>query len=238
MAYPRRRSPASGSRRGWQAGPDSYQLGARGGVAEADSALQTLYGMRRRCVLKRSARPEPAAKAEDENELALNLVVLYEDTLTRHWATELWSRVDALIGSGGICRKTWRIRDLTQPDIFADAVRAAARAHVLVISLHDAGMLPPRFCDWAEAWVSDRIASGGAMVALIGVHPRPDAASGQVYAYLETLARRAGLDYLPHERKLPDESSNCGDQGLNLQSAYPVEAGISTGPITRFSARH
>jgi hypothetical protein len=44
---------------------------------------------------------------------------------------------------------------------------------------------------------------GGALVALIGVPPQPDTQSGRAYAYLESVAKRAGLDYLPNERKLP-----------------------------------
>jgi hypothetical protein len=91
---------------------------------------------------------------------------------------------------------------------------------VLVISLRDVGTLPARFCDWAEAWVPHRTAAGGALVALIGVHPVPNAASGQAYSYLESVARRAGLDFLPHERKLLD----CPT--VDRQARYSISAGI------------
>jgi hypothetical protein len=181
--------------------------------------------MRRRHVLKRRARLRPAAQVPEENELALNLVVLYEDRLTWQWATELWGRVAELVGSGGIRRSVWRIGDLVPHEVFADAVREAAKAHVLVISLRDAGVLPSRFCEWVEAWVPHRVASGGAMVALIGVQPRPDAASGQAYGYLESVARRAGLDYLPHERKLPDYSLEHANQENMVPEALARASG-------------
>jgi hypothetical protein len=51
----------------------------------------------------------------------------------------------------------------------------------------------------------------GAMVALIGVPPQPDAQSGRAHKYLESVTRRVGLDFLPRERKLPARSSAlCG----------------------------
>jgi hypothetical protein len=176
--------------------------------------------MRRRIGLKRSVRLPAPARSEEENEFALQVLVFYEDPLTRRWTRELWNRVHHLIGSGGICRSAWRIGDLARPEVFADAVQAAAKAHVLVISLRDVGSLPARFCDWAEAWVPHRTGDGGALVALIGVHPAPSTASGEAYSYLESVARRAGLDYLPHERKLPDDST------VARQARCSVSAGI------------
>jgi hypothetical protein len=191
--------------------------------------------MRRRHVLKRKARLRPAAQVPEETELALNVVVLYEDPLTWEWTKELWERLANLIGTGDVHRSIWRIGDLASPEVFAEAVRAAATAQVLVISLRDAGMLPPPFCEWVEAWVPHRLASGGAMVALIGVQPRPDAASGQAYSLLESVARRAGLDFLPHERRLPDHSVAHANhekivpeahQKSVPQAGYTVGAGI------------
>jgi hypothetical protein len=95
--------------------------------------------------------------------------------------------------------------DLTHPSLFAEAVREAARAHVLVVSFRDGGALPPCLCEWVEAWTPHRTGSGGALVALIGVAPKPSGQYGQAYTYLETVARQAGLDFLPHERKLPED---------------------------------
>jgi hypothetical protein len=135
----------------------------------------------------------------------LRVVIAYEDPLTHYWAMELWGRVGDLIGSGGICRTAWKISDLTHPGLFAEAVREAARAHVLVISFRDAGALPPCLCEWVEAWTPHRTGPGGALVALIGVPPKPSGQYGQAYTYLETVARQAGLDFLPHERKLPED---------------------------------
>jgi hypothetical protein len=45
----------------------------------------------------------------------------------------------------------------------------------------------------------------GALVALIGVPAWPDAQAGHAHQHLKAIARRAGLDYLPRETKLPEE---------------------------------
>jgi hypothetical protein len=209
VGRPKRRLPVSGFTAEWQTDADPCGMVARGGLAETDPAIEPPHGMQCRHVLKSRALPERVQSRHDRNEFALNLVILYEDALTREWTRELWARVDDLIGSGDICRKVWRICDLQRPAVFAEAVRAAAEAHVLVISFRDKGLFPPRFCDWAEAWVRHRSAEG-AMVALIGVQPRPDATDGQARAYLESVARRGGLDFLPRERKLPKESTDRG----------------------------
>jgi hypothetical protein len=134
----------------------------------------------------------------------LNVVIIYQDPLTWYWASELWDRMGRLIDSGGICRKSWKIGDLTQADVFADSVRAAAKAHVLVVAVRDAGQFPMTLSVWMDAWVPNRVGpAGGALVALIGVAPQPDSQSGRAYKYLESVANRAGLDFLPNERKLP-----------------------------------
>ncbi len=138
-------------------------------------------------------------------EAALNVNIIYQDALTRRWARELWSRVGRLAGTGGICQRAWRILDLAGPATFARAVTAAARADVLVIALRDTDEVPPILRMWAEAWLPRRGNRPGAMVALIGVRPDPTAHRGYAHRFLEAIAGKAGLDYLPRERKLPEE---------------------------------
>jgi hypothetical protein len=225
MGNPGRRFPARDFRYDQSADCDCDQVGAGRGVAETDSALQAFNPMQRRYILKRRARLDLPAGTEDESAFALNVVVLYQDPLTLYWATELWDRVGELIGSGGICRMAWRISDLARPDLFAEAVRAAAKAHVMVVSFRDAGVLPPSLCEWVEAWMPRRILTGGALVALIGVPAQPNAPCGQAYAYVEAVARRAGLDFLPHERKLPDASASPAKLILTAERAIARQAG-------------
>jgi hypothetical protein len=143
------------------------------------------------------------AAASDDNEPALRVATVYQDPLTRYWAAELWDRVGQLIDKGTISRRSWKMSELTETKAFARSVRAAAEADVLVVSVRDEAELPLVMHVWIDAWLPRRAGLAGALVALIGVSAQPDARSGRAYLYLEAVARRAGLDYLPRERKLP-----------------------------------
>jgi hypothetical protein len=75
---------------------------------------------------------------------------------------------------------------------------------VLLISIRETGALPLFLHLWIDAWARRRAGRKGALVALIGMPAQPDIQSDQAYRYLEGVARRAGLDFLPQERKLPE----------------------------------
>ncbi len=145
------------------------------------------------------------ASAADQTEPVLNVTSVYQDPLTHQWCTELWERVEPLIGRGGTCRKSWNVGRLAEPVAFDNAVEAAAEADVLVISVRAAGDLPLTLRVWIDAWMPRRAGRAGALVALIGLPGRPDAQSRRARQYFETVARQGGLDFLPRERKLPEE---------------------------------
>jgi hypothetical protein len=154
--------------------------------------------------IRASAR---AAALSKDSEPALHVATVYQDPLTRYWATELWGRVGEFISRKSVGRQSWKIDELTNPRVFADAVQAAAEADVLVISVRDAGDWPASLHVWIDSWLPKRAGRGGALVALIGVPGRPDSQSGRAHQYLATVAREAGLDFLPRERKLPVAAS-------------------------------
>ncbi len=159
-----------------------------------------------------------AGVASSETEPALRVVTLYQDSLTRQWTAELWGRVEKLVGLGGGRHRSWKIGDLMKPDIFAESVQAAREADVLVVSVRDAGELPMSLYMWVDAWLPNRTGREGALVALIGVPSQPDAQSGRAHAYLESVARQAGLDFLPRERKLPGKPAALA----NLSAISPL----------------
>ncbi len=180
---------------------------------------QQAYVGRRRSPVDRTAI------TADETEQALNVVVVYQDPLTRHWAADLWDRVGQLIDSTGIRRESWKLNDLTQAFVFTEAVHAAAEADVVVISVRDAGELPLLLHVWVDAWMPRRGGRAGALVALIGVPAKPNALSGGAHKYLEAVARQAGLDFLPRERRLPEESFAL-PMNLPLEAAYRQSAAV------------
>jgi hypothetical protein len=175
-------------------------------MAKADSVFQPqIEDMQTVTLLDRTISTERAARAPNESEPALNVITLYQDSLTRYWASELWDRVGQLIHCGNVCHKSWKTSDLLRTDVFADAVQAAAEADVLMIAIRDEGELAHFLCDWIVAWIPRRAGREGALVALIGVPEQQDPQSARAYQYLQDVARRAGVDFLPRERKLPNE---------------------------------
>jgi len=169
-------------------------------------------------------RPNPDPFDFKEPEAALNVAVAYEDPLTRHWVDELWGRVGQLIGGGSIQRKTWKIADLVHQRVFGDATRAAAKADVLVIAVRDTREVPLILYVWIDAWLPRRAGLPGALVALIGVPAQPSAQAGCTHRLLEMVARRAGLDFLPRECKLPDLSPVLQSRPSAKQKPYPMLA--------------
>jgi hypothetical protein len=174
-------------------------------VAEEDSNLQPRLNMQHATVLDRTVPFVKASRVPNDGEPALNVVTVYQDPLTRYWATELWDRVGQLIHCESIRGKSWSISDLPQADVFPDAVETAVKADVLVISVRETGALPLFLHVWIDTWLPRRAGREGALVALIGVPAGQDIQSDRAYQYLESVARRAGLDFLPRERKLSEE---------------------------------
>ena len=162
------------------------------------------------------------ARAARELEPALSVAMVYEDALTWQWATEVWDRIGQFIESGGIRCQSWKVGELRQSMALAQAVQGTAEADVLVISIRDAGELPLLLHVWIDAWLPRRTGQAGAMLALIGVAARPDAPAGGAHRYLESVARRAGMDFLPREFKLPEEPAPVSTTD---SAASPATAG-------------
>ncbi len=73
-----------------------------------------------------------------------------------------------------------------------------------MISVRGAGELPLVLRAWIDAWVAQRGGRTGALVAIIGLPAQPDAQAHHTLQYFQAVARQAGLDFLPRERKLPE----------------------------------
>jgi hypothetical protein len=208
-------------------------------VAKTNPRLRTLTPMRTQqaYVGRRSDAVDRAAMPAAETEQALSVVVIYQDPLTRHWAAELWDRVGKLIDSGGICNKSWNLSGLASAFVFAEAVQAAAEADVLVISVRDARDLPLLLHAWIDGWMPRRAGRAGALVALIGLPARPDAQFGRAHEYLGAIARQAGLDFLPRERKLPEESLARSTLPWMAPATDLTAAWLGAGPSRNTGAR-
>jgi hypothetical protein len=153
---------------------------------------------------------DEAAIASDESDYALSIAGVYQDRLTRAWALHTCLSASRLAGEGRIQNTWYEVHRLSDPDILLEAVHAVLRADVIVVSIHATDELPIELCAWIDAWLPRRLSRAGALAALIGVAGRPDSRAVRTQEYLQTVACRGELDFVPHQRTLPDAFSFAG----------------------------
>jgi len=147
--------------------------------------------------------------APTESEYALNIVGVYQDPLTQSWGVPMRRLATQLAGEEHV-RDTWYdVHSLDDVQILSDAVRAALVADLIVISIHAADELPLGLYVWIDAWLPRRASREGALTALIGADEPQDPQSSSTREYLQAVARKAQLDFIPlFESRLHREALN------------------------------
>jgi hypothetical protein len=148
--------------------------------------------------------------ARNESMYELNIVGVYQDSLTQRWGVPMCQLAAQLAGEDHI-RNTWYdVHSLSDIGIFLDAVRAALVADVIVVSVHAADELPLELYVWIDAWLPRRLSRLGALTALIGAREPLDPKTARTREYLEAVARKARLDFIPlFEPCLHNENTEC-----------------------------
>jgi hypothetical protein len=126
---------------------------------------------------------------------ALAIAVAYEDIECLGWASQVCDRVTGLIGSQCVASNSWRIGNLTQPDVFPRAIEAATRADIIIVAAHEAHELPPDLCAWIDAWLPRRGRREGTLLALLTAAPGSEVSS-KARHYLEAVAQRGALVFV------------------------------------------
>lgn len=139
----------------------------------------------------------------DESAFTLNVAGIYQDTLTRDWAMQTCRPVAQLAGEERVRNMWYNAHSLSDQGILQDAVRAALTADVIMVSVYAADELPLDLYVWFEAWLPRRPARVGALTALIGVAEPADPQFIRTLRYLQAVAHKAQLDFVPQERKRP-----------------------------------
>ena len=189
-AYPRRRPLRIFPGQDGGGLADRGDMGAGRVMAEEDSSFPSADESCNAPASRNGVVPESRlAMASAGTEPPLKVATVYQDPLTRHWATELWDRVGRSIGqmcgvnpgrlasdgSPGLCRRRPGGSRSGRAGGFG-ARRAENGRRVCTV--------------WIDAWLPKRAGREGALVALIGVPGQPDAQSGRAHKYLETVARQ------------------------------------------------
>ena len=161
--------------------------------------------MERTDILERTALAEVVdiAPAETEPGYALNIAMVYQDALTRKWATQVCDQVTRLAGKDAVHCPQWEISRLNDLCVLKDAILMTMVADVILVSIYDAEELPEDFRVWMDAWLARRYLPAGALIALISVPGELSARPKPARDYLRAVARKGRLDFLLRERRLP-----------------------------------
>ena len=154
---------------------------------------------------------DEATAAPTESEYALNIVGVYQDSVTQSWGVPMCRLAMQLAGEDHV-RNTWYdVHSLDDIETLLEAVRAALVADVIVISVYAAEELPLGLYVWIDAWLPRRTSREGALTALIGADQPQDLPSFRTCDYLQAVARKAQLDFIPlFENRLQRESRTSG----------------------------
>jgi hypothetical protein len=159
-------------------------------------------------LLGRPVLADKVAIAPAESDVALNIAGVYQDFVTREWALQTCRRATRLAGEERIQNTWYNTNSLSDPAVLLHAVHTAAVADVILVSVHASDELPPELCVWIDAWLPLRPPRVGVLTALIGVAQPLEPQSLRALNYLEAVARKAQLDFIPQQRQRPVPSSS------------------------------
>lgn len=146
----------------------------------------------------------------------LEAALVYEDSSTRQWASELYGSLERL-ANGQLVRSTWwNVGDFCHSGVLAGAVSKAMRAELIVVALRASEGLPLPFYFWVNAWLPHHLSGTGLLVGLLGATPSRQPEAGRVREYLRNLARQGRLKFLLQERRFEQPSRFAPE--LNLSS--------------------
>jgi hypothetical protein len=132
-----------------------------------------------------------------EAEANCTVTVAYEDTPARERALRLCHHlVRGFWAEIGFEFSWWRFRYLQDADIAQAAAEAAAEADLLLFAASGHDLVPEELRNWVELWIPRRRPQEGVILMLAADDPPPGASA--VHGFLTNVARRAGMDCLPH----------------------------------------
>ncbi len=155
----------------------------------------------------KSRSPLQAAGPLEASE-ALRVVLIFQDPLTREWASQMWGRVVQPLASEKVLFRSWKIGDLTHAQVLAEAAQVAAEADMILVALRDAVEAPLELTVWSESWLKRRgERRAGVLVPLIGLAGEVTGQGSHLDSWFRMLAERGGLDYMARWFALPPHSA-------------------------------
>lgn len=141
---------------------------------------------------------------------------------------------DSLAGRSIFDFTWWNLAFLADDALAEAATRAAARADLLLVSVHPSADLSPRAVVWMETWPERRRKRTGALVVLMQASDRDERHVSTKHMYFRELARRANMDYLP-QVILPRSEAEMLSERVHRRSALLDEILQRSAPAPRWS---
>jgi hypothetical protein len=152
----------------------------------------------------------PAAPAS-EAEPAVEIVALYADAACAEKAGQIYADfLPSIAPNREFDCSWWTFDKLLQPDTFQLAALQGSRADVLVLAAHASQELPALVKAWVDLSAGESRKGDRMLVGLLGGQfAKSRTQELSLDAFLQAIARRAGMRYLPYWFQLADNTSSA-----------------------------
>jgi len=145
--------------------------------------------------------------------------LVYQDPLTREWASQAHAKLEQVAGARNLCSTWWKVGDFSHPGVLAGAVSKAMQAELIVIAVRGSEGLPLPFYFWVNAWLPHHLSGNGILIGLLGATNPGEPESGRIREYLRSIARHGRFQFFLAEHRLK--------QPLNIQRSRFERSGLS-----------
>ncbi len=142
---------------------------------------------------------QAVAASSSEYDDVLSIAAVYEDPLTQEWALQKCRRAMHLVGKDYVRVTWWQMQRLNEPRLLLDAVREAALADIILVSVQAAEEVPSLLGGWFDRLLERRARAAGSLVALLGIPERPQTQPFPLVHYLRAVAEKGNLEFVVEE---------------------------------------
>jgi hypothetical protein len=159
-----------------------------------------------------SPATKPSLTAHWEPKFPFDLVVGYEDAVTRERALGLYDHLaQQLLSDYDFQCSWWKFDHLQNPTLRTRAADAAVEANMVILSLRAKPEVSQVHKAWIDDWISRRGRTKAALVALVTGAGEPGLESAPMLAYLQNVARLGRMDFFTHGFETPPKSETPMD---------------------------